>query len=396
MHGSDAVELFLLGREEGMTIREAAELAGVPAGTGKRWASGRLPRGRARGATMVPRTRREEAPVNDAERAAYEAAMTENQLLRAVLDDLKAEGCAPASMSNARKAALGERLRAATGLPLREVTAFLRISRSSYEYHRARLGRDRRAWLRPLVREAFESCGRRGYRPVHATLRAAGVRVSEKVVRRIMREEGLSARGRRRARRWSSYAGEASEAPPNLPLRADGTHDFTAPAPNVLWVTDITEFRLPGDAGRVYLSAVLDCFDGMPVSWRIGPSPTARLADSSLEAACATLAPGERPVVHSDRGGHYRWPGWVEVCRRFGLARSMSRKGRSCDNARMEGFFGTLKSEFFHGRDWEGVGRGGFMAELHAWLRWFRSGRASESLGWRTPEENRRLLGYAA
>ena len=395
MHGSDAVELFLLGREEGMTIREAAELAGVPAGPGTRWASGRLPRGRARGATMVPRTRREEAPVDDAERAAYEAAMTENQLLGAVLDDLKAEGCAPASMSNARKAALGERLRAATGLPLREITAFLRISRSSYEYHRARLGRDRRAWLRPFVREAFGACGRRGYRPVHATLRAAGVRVSEKVVRRVMREEGLSAR-RPGRRPWSSYAGERAPAPPNLPLRADGTHDFSAPAPNVLWVTDITEFRLPGDAGRVYLSAVLDCFDGMPVSWRIGPSPTARLADSSLEAACATLAPGERPVVHSDRGGHYRWPGWVEVCRRFGLARSMSRKGRSCDNARMEGFFGTLKSEFFHGRDWEGVGRGGFMAELHAWLRWFRSGRVSESLGWRTPEENRRLLGYAA
>ncbi len=395
MHGSDAVELFLLGREEGMTIREAAELAGVPAGTGKRWASGRLPRGRARGATMVPRTRREEAPVNDAERAAYEAAMTENQLLRAVLDDLKAEGCAPASMPDARKTALGERLRAATGLPLREITAFLRISRSSYEYHRARLGRDRRAWLRPLVREAFEACGRRGYRPVHATLRAAGVRVSEKVVRRVMREEGLAAR-RPRRRPYSSYAGERAPAPPNLPLRPDGTHDFSAPAPNVLWVTDITEFRLPGDAGRVYLSAVLDCFDGMPVSWRIGPSPTARLADSSLEAACATLAPGERPVVHSDRGGHYRWPGWVEVCRRFGLARSMSRKGRSCDNARMEGFFGTLKSEFFHARDWEGVGRGGFMAELHAWLRWFRSGRVSESLGWRTPEENRRLLGYAA
>ena len=395
MHGSDAVELFLLGREEGMTIREAAELAGVPAGTGKRWASGRLPRGRARGATMVPRTRREEAPVDDAERAAYEAAMTENQLLRAVLDDLKGGGSHPGSMSNRRKCELGERLRAATGLPLREITAFLRISRSSYEYHRARLGRDRRAWLRPFVREAFEACGRRGYRPVHATLRAAGVRVSEKVVRRVMREEGLSAR-RPRRRPWSSYAGERAPAPPNLPLRADGTHDFSAPAPNVLWVTDITEFRLPGDAGRVYLSAVLDCFDGMPVSWRIGPSPTARLADSSLEAACATLAPGERPVVHSDRGGHYRWPGWVEVCRRFGLARSMSRKGRSCDNARMEGFFGTLKSEFFHGRDWEGVGRGGFMAELHAWLRWFRSGRVSESLGWRTPEENRRLLGYAA
>lgn len=59
------------------------------------------------------------------------------------------------------------------------------------------------------------------------------------------------------------------------------------------------------------------------------------------------------------------------------------------------GFFGTLKSEFFHGRDWEGVDRDGFMVELHRWLLWFRSGRASESLGWRTPDENRRLLGYA-
>lgn len=62
-------------------------------------------------------------------------------------------------------------------------------------------------------------------------------------------------------------------------------------------------------------------------------------------------------LPHSDRGGHYRWPGWVALCRGNRLVRSMSRKGRSCDNARMEGFFGTLKSEFFHSRDWEGVDR---------------------------------------
>lgn len=399
MHSRETVELFLLGIDDGMSTREASELAGIAHRIGKGWAAGALPhsytgRPRARRGTMAATRGAEEDPVTEDERAAYEAAMTENMLLRAVLDDLKAEGCAPATMSNGRKTELGERLRAATGLPLREITAFLRISRSSYEYHRARLGRDRLAWLRPYVREAFGSCGRRGYRAVHATLRAHGVRVSEKVVRRVMREEGLTARRPRRGP-YSSYAGEPSPAPPNLPLRPDGTHDFSAPAPNRLWATDITEFRLPGDAGKCYLSAVLDCFDGRPVAWSIGRSPDARLANSSLEAACAALAPGERPVVHSDRGGHYRWPGWVEVCRRFRLVRSMSRKGRSCDNARMEGFFGTLKSEFFHGRDWEGVDRDGFMVELHRWLLWFRSGRASESLGWRTPDENRRLLGYA-
>ena len=61
-------------------------------------------------------------------------------------------------MPNRRKAELGDRLRAATDRPLREITAFLRTSRSSYEYHRARLGRDRDARLRPLVAEAFEAC----------------------------------------------------------------------------------------------------------------------------------------------------------------------------------------------------------------------------------------------
>lgn len=398
MYDRDDVELALMALEEGWTRAEAGALVGASDSTVSRWAAGGVPRARrarGRGGTMVPRPRAEEAPLNESERAAYEAAMTENMLLRAVLDDLKGGGSHPGSMSNRRKCELGERLRAATGLPLREITAFLRISRSSYEYHRARLGRDKYAALRAAVRELFAGMGGgRGYRPVHAELRRRGTRVSEKVVRRIMREEGLSAR-RPRGRAYSSYAGEVSEAPPNLPLRPDGSHDFSAPAPNRLWATDITEFRLPGGAGKCYLSVVLDCFDGRPVSWSIGASPTARLANSSLEAACSALAPGERPVVHSDRGGHYRWPGWMELCRANRLARSMSRKGRSCDNARMEGFFGTLKSEFFRTRDWEGADLDGFMVELHRWLKWFRSGRISESLGWRTPDENRRLLGYA-
>ena len=168
----------------------------------------------------------------------------------------------------------------------------------------------------------------------------------------------------------------------------------SAPAPNLLWVTDVTEFRLPGAAGKCYLSAVADCFDGRPVAWSAGPRPTAELADSSLRAACATLGEGERPAVHSDRGCHYRWPGWVGICEAHGLVRSMSRKGRSCDNARMEGFFGTLKSELWHPRDWTGWTRGAFLAELDSWMRWFREGRASRVLGWLTPDEHRRSLGY--
>lgn len=100
------------------------------------------------------------------------------------------------------------------------------------------------------------------------------------------------------------------------------------------------------------------------MAWRAGERPDAALANSTLEDACALLAPGERPVIHSDRGGHYRWPGWISICEGHGLARSMSAKGCSPDNAAMEGFFGLLKREFWHGRDWSGWTPARFIEEL--------------------------------
>lgn len=108
----------------------------------------------------------------------------ENLLLRAVLADLKARGWDPASTSNGSKCELGERSGRETGLPLRCVTAFLRISRSSHEYHRARLGRGRDADIRSEVRRVLgKGEGAWGYRAVWARLRATGTRASEKRVR---------------------------------------------------------------------------------------------------------------------------------------------------------------------------------------------------------------------
>lgn len=195
-------------------------------------------------------------------------------------------------------------------------------------------------------------------------------------------------------RKWSSYAGKALPAPPNLPLRPDGTHGLRTGRPNGLWVTDITEFRIPSGE-KCYLSPAIDCFDGRPVAWSIGARPDTALANSRLEAVCATLTPGEAPAVHSDRGGRYRWPGRIAICERHGLARSMSRKGTSGDNARAEGFFGQLKQKFFHQRDWRGVGLAEFMSELDAWMRLLRSGRISQALGWLTPDEHHLALDYA-
>ena len=156
--------------------------------------------------------------------------------------------------------------------------------------------------------------------------------------------EGLIAK-RPTKRKYSSYKGEISEAPENLVAR-----DFHADDPNLLWLTDITEFSIP--AGKIYLSSIIDCFDGMCIAWSQSTSPNADLVSSMLDAAASKLHEGEHPIGHSDRGCHYRWPGWIERCERYGITRSMSKKGCSPDNSAMEGFFGRLKVEFFYGCDW--------------------------------------------
>ena len=180
---------------------------------------------------------------------------------------------------------------------------------------------------------------------------------SEKVVCRIMREEGLVARKaaqmRRRAR-YCSYRSELAGRPANVPLRGCGTHDFHAAAPGLLVVTDVTEFRL--DGYRAYLSPAIDCFDGWPICWRVSVHADSDLVVGMLRDLVGIVCPTEgRPLtVHTDDGAVYMGREWREACGP-GVVRSMSRRARSPDNARAEGFFGTLKCNFVEGRDWTGV-----------------------------------------
>ena len=325
----------------------------------------------------------------------------ENDILRGMVEVLK--GASLGQLTNREKTVLIEWLRRETDHPLKDLTAFLRISKSSYEYQRAAIARgDKYAWLRPLVAEEFwAEDGARGYRVVTLRLRMREkpVVVSEKVVRGVMREDGLMVR-RKGGKRYSSYAGEPSEAPGNLPLNGDGTHDFRAGAPNEKWVSDITEFKLP-DAPKVYLSPVIDLFDGKPVGWAMSCRPDAELANSSLLMACSQLRRGERPFCHTDRGIQYFWEGWAKICEEHGVARSMSRKGHSPDNAACEGFFGNLKNEFFYGRDWRGVTQQEFIGMLDRWLRRYSTHRIKYfredgKTVYDTIDNRRRRLGLAA
>ncbi|WP_282413719.1 IS3 family transposase, partial [Pseudomonas sp. PS01299] len=228
-----------------------------------------------------------------------------------------------------------------------------------------------------------------GYRRMRASLSRQRVRLSEKVVQRLMKQECLVVAKPKR-RRYGSYLGEISPAPENLLNR-----DFTALAPNEKWLTDISEFQIP--AGKVYLSPMIDCFDGKVISWSIGTRPDAELVNTMLDAAIETVASNDkRPVVHSDRGAHYRWPGWLSRIADAKLIRSMSRKGCSPDNAACEGFFGRLKTELFYPRNWQSTSIEQFIQALDSYIRWYNEKRIKISLGALSPIEYRESLGLAA
>jgi len=106
--------------------------------------------------------------------------------------------------------------------------------------------------------------------------------ISEKVVQRLMKQERLVVAALKR-RRYGSYLGEIGPAPENLIDR-----DFQAATPNEKWLTDITEFQIP--AGKVYLSPMIDCFDGLVISWTIGTRPDADFVNTTLDAAIEKVA----------------------------------------------------------------------------------------------------------
>jgi putative transposase len=289
-------------------------------------------------------------------------------------------------LSNHEKMMLVDALK--NDYPVSELLGRLGLARSSYFYHRSPMRiADKYAQVRCMITDIFEHNHRSyGYRRIQASLSRQRVFLSEKVVQRLMKQERLQV-ARPKRRTYRSYVGEVSPASENIIAR-----DFHADAPNEKWLTDISEFQIA--AGKVYLSPMIDCFDGMVISWSIGRSPDAELVNTMLDAAIETVEGSTaKPIVHSDRGGHYRWPGWLSRVANASLVRSMSRKACSPDNAACEGFFGRLKTEMFYPNDWRSTTSEQFIDALDGYIRWYNEKRIKLSLGYLSPIEYRESLG---
>lgn len=288
-------------------------------------------------------------------------------------------------MKNREKAIVIDALR--NKYQLSELLVVLDMAKSSYCYQVKSLKRsDKYAEIRVLIKSFFEcSKSTYGYRRIRGDLKAMRIRISEKVVRRIMSEEKLRVISIKK-RKYNSYKGEITPADYNLLKR-----NFHAKKPNEKWLTDITEFSIP--AGKVYLSPIIDCFDGSPIAWSIGVHPNAELVNTMLKSAIKTLKVTDHPIIHSDRGCHYRWPEWIDLTEKNQLIRSMSQKGCSPDNSACEGFFGRIKNEMFYGRDWHGISLKEFIIILDEYLNWYVTHRRKLTLGCLSPLEYRQNLG---
>lgn len=312
----------------------------------------------------------------------------EIDILKETINVLKKDpGIDQTVLTNREKAVIIDALKNKYSLPA--LCKKLDLAKSSYYYQEKAIhAEDKYHELRKKIVQLFhDNRDAFGYRKIHTLLHKLGLIISEKVVRRIMKQEALIVKQRRR-QKYNSYKGEITPAVENVINR-----DFHADNPNQKWLTDITEFSIK--AGKVYLSPIIDCFDGMPLTWTIGTSPNAELANTMLENAILSLAPGETPIVHSDRGCHYRWPEWIRLITEAGLTRSMSKKGCSPDNSACEGFFGHLKTEMFYGREWDNCRIDEFIQEVDDYMQWYRRDRIKSTLGGLSPLDYRRSIGVS-
>lgn len=243
--------------------------------------------------------------------------------------------------------------------------------------------------MRPLIREAFSRTPNgMGYRQIGLVLRNEhGLAVSGKTVLRLMREEGLFCRIRRKKReRYDSYKGERGKVADNVLSR-----DFDAERPLQKLATDVTEFAL--EDGKAYLSPVMDLFNNEIVSWSISRRPNLAQVFEMMEGLEARLD-GERPLLHSDQGWQYQHRGYQRALKRLGIRQSMSRKATCLDNACMEGFFGHMKDEFYRGRSFGSFDE--FKEELDGYIRYWNERRYQPKLKGLSPIQYRTQSSDAA
>lgn len=264
----------------------------------------------------------------------------------------------------------------------------LGVSRAGYYAWRAR-GPSRRAQADTQVRVALRaihvaSQARYGRPRLQRALQAQGLRCGTQRVARLMRLEGLRGR-RRRAYRTTT---QADGTPPAANLLQ---RQFRVDQVNQVWASDVTAW--PTATGWLYVAVVVDLASRRVVGWAAGPSAGQELTLGALQQALAWRRPPAGLLHHSDRGAHYTGASYQRLLAAHGLRASMSRRGDCWDNAVVESFFATLKTELVVGTRW--VTRGEARDALQQYLAWYNGQRLHSTLAYVSPTEYEARLAAA-
>jgi putative transposase len=267
--------------------------------------------------------------------------------------------------------------------PVRLMCDALEVSRSGYYAWRGRPESPRvaanRALLAAIRRVHASHRGRYGAPRIHAALRAEGRLVSRGRVERLMHRHGIRAMTQRRFRVVTTDSNHSLPVADNL---LDQT--FLATRPNEIWLADIT--YIPTDEGWLYLATVLDLFSRKVVGWAMRDHMRQELTIAALTMAIQRQRPGPGLIHHSDRGSQYAAGGYRQVLDAANIVQSMSRKGNCWDNAPMESFFHTLKTELVHHAAY--ATREAAKRDLFAYIEgYYNRQRLHSALGYLTPEQ---------
>ncbi|MGG0238484.1 IS3 family transposase [Bacillus rhizoplanae] len=264
--------------------------------------------------------------------------------------------------------------------PVKALLKLAEIPRSTYYYWVKNFNRpDKDEELKILIQTIYdEHEGRYGYRRIRDELTNQGHKVNHKKFQRIMKELGLKSLVR--MKKYRSYKGKIGKVAPNILER-----NFTAEKPNEKWVTDITEFKLFGE--KLYVSPMLDLFNGEIIAYTIGSRPTYSLVSKMLEKSFERLTEEDELLIHSDQGWHYQMKKYRHALKERRITQSMSRKGNCYDNAVIENFFGIMKSEFLYLNDFENIEH--FKQELKKYIDYYNHKRIKAKLKGMSPVQYR-------
>jgi putative transposase len=267
--------------------------------------------------------------------------------------------------------------------PVRVMCEALSVSPSGYYAWRSRRDSPRkianRALLVDIRRVHAQHRERYGAPRIHAELRGAGQAVSRKRVERVMRQHGIRARAPRR------YRVCTTDSKHSLPVAANLLEqNFVANQPNQVWLADIT--YIPTSEGWLYLAVILDLFTRKVVGWAMRQPMRAELTIAALTMAIQRQRPGAGLIHHSDRGSQYAAGEYRYILQAAAITQSMSRKGNCWDNAPMESFFGTLKTELVHHREYPD--RNSPRRDLFAYVEgYYNRVRIHSAIGYISPEQ---------